>query len=218
MKAKWTAVLLAAALSGAALPAHAQQQNRFSDIVCPNATQPVRDYDAVRREPHPVVNSIIIELFRVIDAYETCATERLTEVNQQTADGRAEMSSDQGPERAHYAQVRAAQYHVVMGRLWRLRERMDAAHASFDKAIALVKDAIDWRSSSQVTWRSNNRAIGSSSTLNHQPIPSAYSRDATAVRDAALKEIALLAALAAPGDAPSAAPGNPLPAPSDLPK
>jgi tetratricopeptide (TPR) repeat protein len=198
------------ALAATASPVIAQ--NQFSDITCPNATQPVRDYDEKRRNPHPLVNNIILQLIRVIEAYELCAAERLTEINQQTADRRAELSSDQGPERAHYAQVRASQYQVVLGRLWRILERYDASRAAFEKAVDLVKDTIDWQSSSQVTWRSNNRSIGSSSTLNHAPIHSSYRKDALAVREEALKEMAWLNKMTSPdsatssGVAPTAAP------------
>jgi|GEM_PF-940026 len=187
------ATLLAlGAVMTAPLPARAQ--SKFSDLICPNATEPVREFEMQRRAQPPVVDHLISAAKKAIDAYDRCASTKLTEgeatvglPNQTT-----QYSNDSGFERQHYANLRAAQYYMSIGRLHRLLERFDLARSSYRSALELAKKTVDWQSPGQVTYRSNNGNLGSGSVRKPSSSFSAYRNDAIAIRDAALAELARL--------------------------
>jgi len=182
-------------VSAAILPAVAQ--SKFSDLICLNATEPVREFEMERRTQPPSVDRLIGAAKKAIEAYDRCASAKLTEGEASTGlpNQTTQYSSDSGVERQHYANLRSAQYHMSIGRLHRLLERYDLARASYQTAIELVKNTIDWQASSQVSYRSNNGNLGSGSVHKPGTTYSGYRNDAIAIRDAALAELARLPAL-----------------------
>jgi hypothetical protein len=133
----------------------------FSDKVCPNATQPVRDFDAQTANPDTPVDVVIATGSRIIEVYRECVQEKLSNPTGQGAI--SALSIDIGIEGAHYGQVRQAQYYVVIGRLQRLLGNTNTARDDLEAALKLVKDTIEWRASSQAVSTSNNVNRGGSS-------------------------------------------------------
>jgi len=206
MKMKWSvafALALGAVLSAASPTRAADSQ--FSDIICPNATEPVRQFDTVKYTAQKHVAEVLAAGNRVIAAYETCANAKQLQI--EVANGvnnSVRVSSDYGVEALHYANLRAAQYYVVMGRLHRILDDFDAARLAFTTAIDRVKDTIDWRSSPQAYYRSNDRNVGSASAHMAATDSSKYHDPAIAIRDSANEELAKLPSL--PGANPTPTP------------
>jgi len=178
-------------------PAPSSAQSKFSDIICPNATEPVREYEGERHDQPPAVDRLIAAAKKAIAAYDDCASLKLTEgeatagrQNQATA-----ISTDSSAEREHYANLRSAQYYVTIGRLHRYLERFDLARSSYQAALELLKGAIEWQSPAQVNFRSNNINIGMGTLRKPSTSYSAYRTDAIAIRDVALAELARLPSL-----------------------
>src|ERR1700676_4186645 len=151
MKMKWPVAFawaLGAALSAASSARAAD--HRFSDIICPNATEPVRQFDTVKYTAQKRVDEVLAAGNRVMAAYETCATEKKSQIEVTKRHNNSfQLSSDYGIEAVQYAKLRGAQYYVVMGRLHRILDEFDAARLAFTTAIAQVKETIDWRTSPQ---------------------------------------------------------------------
>lgn len=101
------------------------------DTVCPNATPYVQLYNDQSANQNTPVDDFMVTIGKAIEAYANCSS---TMVTSGSAEGR------------HYAQMREAQFRVAQGRLLRLLERYDEARVALKDAIALVKDAIEWRS------------------------------------------------------------------------
>ena len=208
MKMTWSvasALALVVALS-AANSARAADP-RFSDIICPNATEPVRQFDTVKYTAQKRVDEVLAAGNRVIAAYETCANEKQSQIEVTNGHNNSlQLSSDYGIEAVHYAKLRGAQYYVVMGRLHRILDDFDAARLAFTTAIAQVKDTIDWRTSPQAYYRSNDVNVGSASAhLAAGELSSKYHDQAIAIRDSANEELAKL---------PPPSGANPTPAPT----
>ena len=200
MKMKWPvafALALGAALSAASSARAAD--HRFSDIICPNATEPVRQFDTVKYTAQKRVDEVLGAGNRVIAAYETCANEKQSQTEVTNGHNNSvQMSSNYGVEALHYARLRAAQYYVIMGRLHRILDEFDAARLAFTTAIGQVKDTIDWRSSPQAYYRSNDRNVGSASAHMAASESSKYHDQAIAIRDNANDELAKLPPLPGP--------------------
>jgi hypothetical protein len=184
-----TAIVALSALIAAGSPAHAQ--SKFSDLICPNSTEPVREFDAKRRDSETPIDDLIASGSHVIESYQRCVDEKTTQVELGVTIGRsqAQISNDHGYENVHYAQVRAAQYAVVVGRLDRLLERYEAARTEQRLALDLVNVTINWQSPLQQSYRSNDIAIGSGSSHNATTYHSAYRDSAIAIRDSAQSEL-----------------------------
>jgi hypothetical protein len=179
----------------AAVPARAQ--SKFSDLICPNATEPVREFEFERRKQPPVIDRWIAAAKKAIAAYDQCALLKLTEGEAKVGlpNQTTQFSTDSGAERQHYANLRSAQYYVIVGRLHRFLERYDLAREADQTALELVKNTIEWQSASEVTYRSNNVNIGTGSVRKPSTTASFYRHDAIGIRDAALAELARLSAL-----------------------
>jgi hypothetical protein len=163
----------------------------FSDRLCPRASAPVTSYATLSKNENSSVDSVIVAAREAIAAYELCGKEDL-------AGGASEG--------LHYTQVRQAQFYVAIGRLQRLTNLRDDARKSLQTAIDLTKDSIDWTSSSQTIFRSNNAGVGSGSTHAGAVLPSTYHDGAVTIRDAAKVEIDRLANASAPPVPATAAP------------
>jgi tetratricopeptide (TPR) repeat protein len=177
----------------------------FSDRVCPEATVPVRTHDTAISNPNTSVDEAIAADARVSDAYDRCASDKLTSGSF---------------EAAHYAQLRSAQYHYELGHWQGLVGNANLAREQYQMAIKMVNVIIDWQATSQPYYQSNDVNVGSGSVRNAAPLGSDYKQAAIEVRDASVKALAGLtvspAAGAPPaGQAPPAAvpPVAPVPAP-----
>jgi hypothetical protein len=166
------------ALGVEAKPKPSQAPIVFSDKVCPNATQSVRDFDAQTASPDTPVDVVIATGNRIIEVYRECVQEKLSNPTGQGAI--SALSIDVGIEGAHYGQVRQAQYYVVIGRLQRLLGNTNTARDDLQEALKLVKDTIEWRASSQSVSTSNNINRGGSSAR------SSYGSDYSNYRQGAL--------------------------------
>jgi hypothetical protein len=162
----------------------------FSDRICPTATQPVREYDAQTRNPDTPVDAVISTADRIIEVYKLCGNE--LQANSVGSGPGSTLSTTTGVEGRHYAEVRQASYYVIVGRLQRLLGNVNTARDALDTALALVKDTIDWKSSRQSIFRSNNAAMGAGSSNSAKSYYSSYRDLAIKVSDAALAELALL--------------------------
>ena len=158
-------------------PAPAPAADAFSDPVCPEATQPVRDHNLKAGNANSTVDDVIAATQRVIDAYDRCVTQRL-------ADGHTED--------AHYAQLRGAQYHYEVGHWQGLLGNKALARQEYDTALKLVNPIIDWQASNQPYYASNNVNIGSGSEHRATSDFSLYKQPAIEVRDSTQKALALL--------------------------
>jgi hypothetical protein len=162
----------------------------FSDLVCPGATEPVRAFNALKRDQSTPVDAMIASLKRIMETYDRCAVERFTD-NAEAID-EVTLSVGRGIEGAHYAKVRSAQFAVVLGRLYRLLEEYGAARASFERANALVESTIEFKQSTQTAYRSNNIHVGASSSHRASSDTSNYREAALQIREAARAELARL--------------------------
>jgi hypothetical protein len=163
----------------------------FSDPTCPEATSAVRAHDLAISNPNTSVDDAIAADVRVSDAYDRCASEKLTSGSFETA---------------HYAQLRSAQYHYELGHWQGLVGNVNLARDQYQTAIKLVQTIIDWQAPSQQYYQSNDVNVGSGSVRNAAPLGSNYKEAAIEVRDASQKA---LAALTAPAASPA-----PVPAPT----
>jgi hypothetical protein len=186
--------LFACVAALAAAPSAYAQQSKFSDLICPNATDPVREYEMARRMQPPAIDHLIGTAKKAIAAYNQCAATKLTEGEASTGlpNQSTQYSNDSGVEREHYANLRSAQYYLTIGKLHRLLERFDLARISFAAGLELVKNTVDWQASGQVSFRSNNTNLGSGSVHKPGTTYSSYRNDAIALRDNLLAELARL--------------------------
>jgi hypothetical protein len=162
----------------------------FSDRICPTATQPVREYFAQTRNPDTPVDVVIATANRISEVYKLCGSELQT--NSVGSGASATLSTATGVEGLHYAEVQQASYYVIVGRLQRLLGNVNTARDALATALDLVKDTIDWKSSRQSIFRSNNVAIGAGSSNSAQSYSSFYRDLAIKVRAAAQGELTLL--------------------------
>ena len=167
----------------------------FSDKVCPNATIPVREFNALMANPNTLVDQAIGSARRVIDVYKTCGD--AMQLASSNPGGTNEVPSPtSGIEGFHLAQIRQAQYYVIVGRLQRLTENYNSARDSYQTALDLVKQTIDWKSPSQ--YYANNVQTGMGSMRNPTTDFSVYRQSAIDIRDDALAEMKLLPKSAVP--------------------
>jgi len=101
------------------------------DTVCPNATPYAQQYQDQAADENTPVDDFLTTIAKAIDAYDSCSLRMVTSAS---IEGR------------HYAEMREAQFRVAQGRVFRLLERYDEARTSLRSAIALLKDALEWRS------------------------------------------------------------------------
>jgi hypothetical protein len=175
----------------AALSSHVSAaEPPFSDKLCPSATQPVREYIIQANDKNTPVDVAIATANRIIEIYRQCGTE--LQANATTGNSYAAVSTNNGVEGLHYAQLHQAQYYVVIGRIQRFIGNTNSARDALQTAVDLVKETIDWKSSRQTVFRSNNVGVGSGSVSGTQTEFSVYRETAIRVRDEALAELAKL--------------------------
>jgi hypothetical protein len=162
----------------------------FSDKLCPAATQPVREYIVQTNDKGTPVDIVIATANRIIVIYKQCGTE--LQANGTTGNSYAAVSTNNGAEGLHYAQLHQAQYYVVIGRIQRFIGNTNSARDALQTAVDLAKETIEWKSPRQTTYRSNNVAVGSGSVSGAQTESSVYRDTAIKVRDDALAELAKL--------------------------
>ena len=177
-------------------PAPTSTPEIFSDKVCPNATGPVREFNAQMANSNTLVDDAIAGARRVIEAYKLCG-DGMQLVSSSAGNTASVPSPTQGVEGLHLTQIRRAQYCVIVGRLQRLTENFNSARDSYQTALDLVKETIDWKSPSQTVYYSNNVHVGSGSSRNPTTDFSVYRQSAIDIRDDALAEMKLLPAGAA---------------------
>jgi uncharacterized membrane protein YhiD involved in acid resistance len=182
-------VLTLCFLSIAAYDARAAE-DVFSDTTCPSATVPVRSFNALRKDQSTTVDSMIVALRKIMDVYDVCAAERLTDSAEALES--AGLGVGHGVEGSHYAQVREAQFAVVLGRLYRVLEDFGDARSALERAKKLLEPTIEFKESTQTARRSNNVHIGSSSAHRASSDFSNYREAALQIRDAAQAELARL--------------------------
>jgi hypothetical protein len=176
-------------------PSLAPAAEPYSDRLCPEATQPIRDHDAKIANPNTGVDDAIAATARVADAYDRCATEKL---------------ASNLVENAHYAQLRSAQYHYEIGHWQGLLGNKGLARDQYQASLKLVKIIIDWQASTTPYYQSNTVNVGAGSSHDATADASNYREAAIEVRDASQKAIAAL-------DAPPPAAPAPQPAASHAP-
>jgi len=162
----------------------------FSDSVCPRATEPVRAFNALRKDQSTTVDAMIASLKKIMEIYDSCAAERLTDSAEVLEF--ATLGVGHGVEGSHYAQVREAQFAVVLGRLERLIEDYAGARSAFERATKLVEATIAFKESTQTANRSNNVHMGSASAHRTSSDFSNYREAALQIRDSAQAELGRL--------------------------
>jgi tetratricopeptide (TPR) repeat protein len=185
-RAIWTCALalgFASILTGGARAA----RDTFSDTVCPSATEPVRVFDTLKNDQSTSVDTMIASLKKIMEIYDSCAAERLTDTAEALES--AGLGVGHGVEGSHYAQVREAQFAVVLGRLYRLLEDFREARSAFEHALKLTEATIEFKEASQIASRSNNVHKGSSSSHRASSDTSNYREAALQIRDAAQTEL-----------------------------
>jgi hypothetical protein len=175
----------------AVAPAPTPAPNLFSDKICPNATEPVRELNVQFANSGTLIDDAITTARRIIEAYKVCGDAMQTD-NSGGTTATAISGTTSGIEGQHFTQVRQAQYYLVIGRLQRLGGYYNTSHDSLQQSLDLVKTTIDWKAQSQSVYRSNNVNIGSGSSRNFADTTSVYRQNAIEIRDAALAEIKLL--------------------------
>jgi hypothetical protein len=181
---------LLAALAVSVTPALAAEA-QFSDKICPTATQPIRDFNALTADKNTPVDAVIAAATHIIDLYKQCGGE-LQSSSTSAGNQYASVSTTNGPEGLHYAQVHEAQYYTLIGRIQRIIGNPNSARESLQKALDLTKEVLEWKSPRQTVFRSNNVGVGSGSVSGSQTDNSVYRDFATAVRNDALAEMAKL--------------------------
>jgi len=127
---RYLSVAFLSALCAWAQPAQGQQ---IADGVCPTAVPAIRAMAALKDTSDPVKAADVVA--PVVAAYKACAQLALS-------DGAIEPA-------AHYDEIRAAQYLVVLGRQLLKQQKYDEAHSVFADARKLSGDIADWLPSSR---------------------------------------------------------------------
>jgi tetratricopeptide (TPR) repeat protein len=162
-------------------------EDTFSDVACPQVTQSVRTYDGMKKDQSTSVDAMIASLKKIMDLYDLCAAERLTDSAEVLE--YAGLGVGHGVEGSHYAQVREAQFAVVLGRLYRLLEDYPDARSAFERALKLVEATIEFKESTQTANRSNNVHRGSASAHRASSDFSNYREAALLIRESAQTEL-----------------------------
>jgi hypothetical protein len=165
----------------------------FTDHACPTASQPVREFNTVSSNPDTPVDQVIAAANHVIEIYKECGAQLQSNTTGSGSSGRssAGVSSTAGAEGLHYAQVREAQFYFAIGHIQRVLGNNFSARDALQMSLDLVKETIDWKSPSQIYYRSNDVNIGSGSSLTHSDV-SNYHEAAVQIRAAANAEMAKL--------------------------
>jgi hypothetical protein len=102
--------------------------NSASDAICPAAIQQIKALAVANSTNDPVkIGDLAGKLVRT---YDDCITTART--------------AGQVEPYMHYAQVRAAQYGLLLGRALFLQKDWDGAHAAFVEAHRLATEVVDW--------------------------------------------------------------------------
>lgn len=116
--------------------APAMAAERFSDVICPQATAKVIDYTEMGQQKKINLIELRDLTHAVVDRYDDCAKQKL-------ADGYIEP-------KMHYAQTRAASFLVVAARIEARLQDYDTAQADLDRAKSLASEVADWRPQSSL--------------------------------------------------------------------
>jgi len=123
-----TTGVLAYALAGA-VPA--QAADRFSDVICPQATPKVVEFTEMGAQPKINLVDLRNLTHAVVDRYDDCAKQKLS-------DGYIEP-------KMHYAQTRAASFLVIAARIEAKIQDYDGAQADISRARDLASEVSEWR-------------------------------------------------------------------------
>ena len=104
---------------------------RFSDVVCPQATQKVNEYNDMGTQQKINLVELRDHTHAVIERYDDCARQKLS-------DGYIEP-------KMHYAQTRAASFLVVAARIEATIHDYDSAQTDLNRAKSLASEVADWR-------------------------------------------------------------------------
>ena len=156
----------------------------FSDVLCPTATAPVRQFNAMLKKPDTPAETVAGEAALAALTYDECGKQA---------------QSDRKLDVLHYSMVQAAKMRVVQGRILIDLDETDSAKTVLTRARDGAAEVVNWRRSAQDVYRSNDENVGSGSTHNSDATGySAYRNDALLVRDAAAAELAKLTATPSP--------------------
>ena len=120
--------VLACAIAGA-VPAHAAE--RFSDVICPQATPKVVEFTEMGAQAKINLVDLRNLTHAVVDRYDDCAKQKLS-------DGYVEP-------KMHYAQTRAASFLVIAARIEAKIQDYDGAQADLNRAKDLASEVSEWR-------------------------------------------------------------------------
>src|SRR5665213_689473 len=150
------------------------QDAAATDALCPAAMPYVAKYVEQIADANTPIADLVATIDGAISAYDRCAGFQ------------GLGSSTTGRQ---YAELRSAQFHVVVGRLQRRLGEYDDARSQMLMAIALVKEEIEWRDLPPASPVSMGNGFG---WFKNSPVTSRYREIAIAVRDAALAELETL--------------------------
>ena len=120
--------ILTCALAGA-VPAQAAE--RFSDVICPQATPKVVEFTEMGAQAKINLVDLRNLTHAVVDRYDDCAKQKLS-------DGYVEP-------KMHYAQTRAASFLVIAARIEAKIQDYDGAQADLNRAKDLASEVSEWR-------------------------------------------------------------------------
>jgi len=120
--------VLACAIAGA-VPAQAAE--RFSDVICPQATPKVVEFTEMGAQAKINLVDLRNLTHAVVDRYDDCAKQKLS-------DGYVEP-------KMHYAQTRAASFLVIAARIEAKIQDYDGAQADLNRAKDLASEVSEWR-------------------------------------------------------------------------
>ena len=120
--------ILTCALAGA-VPAQAAE--RFSDVICPQATPKVVEFTEMGAQAKINLVDLRNLTHAVVDRYDDCAKQKLS-------DGYVEP-------KMHYAQTRAASFLVIAARIEARIQDYDGAQADLNRAKDLASEVSEWR-------------------------------------------------------------------------
>ena len=120
--------VLACAIAGA-VPAQAAE--RFSDVICPQATPKVVEFTEMGAQAKINLVDLRNLTHAVVDRYDDCAKQKLS-------DGYVEP-------KMHYAQTRAASFLVIAARIEAKIQDYDGAQVDLNRAKDLASEVAEWR-------------------------------------------------------------------------
>ncbi len=189
MKHVLIAVVAASLTYSLPVAVRAAAQDDYMDRICPEATGQVREWNVKTKDPSTSAKDAIEMAQKLVAVYLKCADEKQRFSGSSSGNYTVSVSDNTGAERAHYAQLRAAQYEYSLGRLLASLQRDDDAREAFKKVVKLTTDIIDWRAPALGSYSSNSIAVGSGTWHDPKSGVSDYRGPAITIRDGTLAQI-----------------------------